>query len=351
MIKKRWNIILRDIIYWALIFIFCSRPGWKMIPFTSDGHSLLIPLIYGFVFNAFVLYFSVWFLLPRKKSKLKSYRFWLASFILILVASIIEASIDWIYCTNVGIQNPAYLMESQIVFYTGMIIQNSYAHIFFWLLAFAYRYPFEKEKLQQEMVKLKEEKLSAELNYLKAKINPHFLFNGINNIYHLIDNDSAKAKLTLHKFSNLLRYQLYECNDDFIEVSKELEYLENFISLEQIRKGEDAKINWNISNDDNALKIAPLLITPFIENAFKYLSSHEDPNQNILDIELNITDKSLILKVLNSYHTEVMSSEAGGFGLENVQKRLNLIYPNNHELKIIDNKELYNVSLQINLEN
>ena len=183
---------------------------------------------------------------------------------------------------------------------------------------------------------------------MKAQLNPHFLFNGINSVYHLIGKNNELAKDTLLQFSGLLRYQLYESNTHIL-LEKELSYLLKYIKIEETRRGSDILLNYDIKSDNSKMKIAPLLLIPFIENAFKHCSNHMDSNMNTINIKIEEVEGKLILNVTNSYDQLINKNVVGGIGLANVKKRLSLLYPDAHQLKINKEKPDYIVDLLINL--
>ncbi|MFC2101523.1 sensor histidine kinase [Bacteroidota bacterium] len=225
-------------------------------------------------------------------------------------------------------------------------------------MSFAYRIPKDWIKSEQQKRQLEQDKLRSELDFLKAQINPHFLFNGINSIYHMIGIDADAAKETLLQFSGLLRYQLYECSEEFISLPKELAYISNYLNIEEVRKGEDAMFTFDLPKDGSSsslgnYKIAPLLISPFLENAFKYLSHHSDRKMNILFFKMEIHEPGILTMTLKNSHDPKIKTHyhgAGGIGLENVKRRLSILYPDGkHDLKIEQDNEMYRVELMIKL--
>jgi LytS/YehU family sensor histidine kinase len=199
---------------------------------------------------------------------------------------------------------------------------------------------------------LEKEKTENELRFLKSQMNPHFLFNAINSIYVLIKKDPDFAGLTLVKFADMLRYQLYECNADVIPIEKEISYLENYIQLEKLRKGEVVNTNFSVSASTGKFSIAPLLLIPFVENAFKYVSNCPGKN-NFVMVDLNYQDNIFELSVENSMDEDAMMPKEkawGGIGLENVRRRLQLIYDGCHALDIGTKDDVFSVLLTIKIQ-
>jgi len=198
---------------------------------------------------------------------------------------------------------------------------------------------------------LEKEKLETELKFLRAQFNPHFLFNTINSIFVLIHKNPIMASESLAKFSELLRYQLYECNEHHIPLTQELAYLDNFIVLQKLRQDGNVLTTVYIDHPENAdLSIAPFLIMPFVENAFKHVSQHKN-GDNWITLRIYFVDRQLHMDVGNS----TASSHANealiykGIGLKNVQRRLDLLYPDQHTLTVTHTNDVYRVNLILNL--
>jgi sensor histidine kinase YesM len=201
-----------------------------------------------------------------------------------------------------------------------------------------------KEKLETEL-KLKE----SELKFLKSQINPHFLFNSLNNLYSLTLQKSDKAPEVVLKISALLDYILYECNVSFIYLDKEIESVKNYIELQKIRYGKNSDITFEINGETKDAKIAPLLILPLIENAFKH-GLDKNIGKGFININISVdTEDTLNLLVENSLNGE-NNHEGEGIGIINLKKRLELQYPNNHEFEIIETPEKFVSKLKVNLE-
>lgn len=219
-----------------------------------------------------------------------------------------------------------------------------------YILSFAIVFIYESEKNKQIQKALEEEKLKAELKFLRAQINPHFLFNGINSVYFLIDEKPTIAKSTLLKFSDLLRYQLYECRDERIPLTKELKHIQAYIDMEKIRRGGDVKVQLSVPESVDDYTISPLLFTPFLENAFKYVSNEDDGTKNLIDISIRLNDKHLFFEMANTTDEKGLQQK-GGIGIENVRKRLALLYPQKHQLDIFEQENQFIVKMKIELNN
>ena len=205
-------------------------------------------------------------------------------------------------------------------------------------------------KKDKAVISIEKEKLDTEIKFLKSQINPHFLFNALNNIYSLTIIKSEKAPDNLMRLSEMLRYMLYDSNDGKVPLQKEIYYLENYISLASLKDSRGLNINVDLDKSQTGLQIAPLLFIPFVENAFKH-SKIEDLKNGFINIKLNTTNQHIEFTVENSIPNVVFKKDkVGGIGLANTKQRLNLLYPNKYELKILKNENIYAVYLKIDLE-
>jgi two-component system, LytTR family, sensor kinase len=217
-------------------------------------------------------------------------------------------------------------------------------------LAFYVALQLSKEwYFQREVIRQMElDKVTSELEYLKAQINPHFVFNSINTIYFQIDKENVAARESLSAFSEMLRYQLYECNGTEIPIEKEILYLKNYIALQRMRKDEKYTITFSVGEQVKGFTISPLLIIPFVENAFKYVSHHPDKNE--IRIQLDKQENQLMLSVFNTKETKTSVNGHSGIGLKNVQRRLELVYKDRHNLAIDNRADAFEVNLSLQVE-
>lgn len=210
------------------------------------------------------------------------------------------------------------------------------------------RYQYQKERAVQQLTR---ETRTIELQLLKSQVHPHFLFNTLNNLYSLTQKQSSKAPEIVLKLSGLLQYMLYECNAPEVPLTKEIAVLQDYITLERLRYGPRLAINTQFSGDLADQKIAPLLLIPFVENAFKHGAS-EQISQAFIDLHLIVKEKRLFFELVNSKNApnnELLNNNIGGIGLKNVKKRLDLIYRQQYELKIDSQREKFIVWLRISL--
>jgi len=204
---------------------------------------------------------------------------------------------------------------------------------------------------QREKQALQNERLQAELKYLKAQVHPHFLFNTLNNLYSLTITDPQKAPEVVYKLSQLMSYMLYDSNKPFVPLQMEIEYIQNYITLEKIRYQDRLDISLNLLGDLQDIEIAPLLILPFVENSFKH-GFINDTGKVWIHIHILKNDDKLIIKVENSKGRSDNGETAslnGGIGLANVRKRLDLIYKNQYDLQLV-NEDTFLVILKIDIK-
>jgi two-component system LytT family sensor kinase len=229
------------------------------------------------------------------------------------------------------------------------IYENIVSDFFLILAGAAVKLMLDYAKLQQRMAETAKEKAEAELNFLKSQINPHFLFNSLNSVYFLIDKQNTEARDSLHKFSEMLRYQLYDMDGTKMPIEKEIGYLKDYVDLQKLRKDENYMVEFNSSPQVKGFTIEPLLLVPFVENAFKHVS-HFTGKKNFVKLSMDRSNGHFNFSVENSKEEGKTTGQRGGIGLANVKRRLELLYPGRYELNIMDEKEKYKVDLTLKLE-
>jgi two-component system, LytTR family, sensor kinase len=332
--RYKWHIL-----FWVVYSSFWTI--FSILQFNTPVLPAVLVGIFYFIGQSSISYWAIYRLVPVYFSH-KRYLLFALLIIggLLLATTVITVSMKFsmrLYEAPVSGDNKLFLY----VFLTN-----------FYLVFFVIALKLLKDKIANDKRNqlLEKEKTENELRFLKSQMNPHFLFNAINSIYVLIKKDTDLAGITLVKFADMLRYQLYECNTDEIPIGKEISYLDNYIGLEKLRKGQAVDIGYETGPGREDFSIAPFLITPFVENAFKYVSSYPD-KRNFVTIRLNYKDDIFELYVENSVDelaTDILKeNNAGGIGLENVQRRLELIYKDRHTLDIRKDKGTYTVLLRI----
>ena len=228
------------------------------------------------------------------------------------------------------------------------IYDNIIPHFFLVIAGAAIKLMFDYGKLQKRMVETAKEKAEAELNFLKSQINPHFIFNSLNAVYFLIHKDNTEAREALHKFSDMLRYQLYEVKDDKISIEKEMHYLKDYMDLQQLRKDEKYSVQFTCTPGVKDFLIEPLLLVSFVENAFKHISHFPDKT-NFVKVDLSRENGVFVFCVTNSKENQPVTESQGGIGLNNVKRRLELLYPDRHELKIDNSEKTFSAKLNLQI--
>ena len=229
------------------------------------------------------------------------------------------------------------------------IYDNIIPHFFLVIAGAAFKLVIDQLGLQKKMAELAKEKAEAELNFLKSQINPHFLFNSLNSVYFLIDKNNPDARQALHKFSDMLRYQLYEANGEKIPIEKEINYLQDYVHLQQLRKDENYKVQFNCSSGVKNFSIEPLLLIPFVENAFKHIS-HKGSGNNFVKLDLSRSNGYFEFTVENSREKGIDTTEQhGGIGMNNVKRRLELLYPGAHQLDVKDGENTFKINLKLKI--
>jgi len=226
---------------------------------------------------------------------------------------------------------------------------------FYWMIRFQIESSFLKFlivfflsvllKVRELWIKTQDEKKATELSYLKLQVNPHFLFNTLNSIYSLALEKSDKTPSAIVKLSELMRYVTSEVNDDFVPLQKEVNYISNYIELQRIRLGETASIDFSITGTIANQKIAPLVLIPFIENAFKFGVNPEERSH--IRVSLIIKSDQVLLTIYNKKVKLDKSVRTNGTGLKNVRQRLELIYPTSHTLSIRESDKDFSVELML----
>ena len=204
-------------------------------------------------------------------------------------------------------------------------------------------------KKEKEALQLKSRIMEAESNMLKSQINPHFLFNTLNNIYSMAQLKSDQTPDAVHRLSELLRYVIYDCNQEYVKLEQEINYLKSYIALNLMKDENLDNVKYNFDDCNDQLLIAPMILIPFVENSFKH-SNFENKGKTWISINLNTTGSRMQFNVSNTIpETATSKDKTKGIGMENVTKRLQLIYPDKHFLNQSSDNGIYKVELMIEL--
>lgn len=331
---------LHHILFW--VAVFGTWYYFRYQDFRQPYKAVVVTAI-KVVDLAIMIYTTNYVLIPFLLYK-KRY----AWFTLAFVAMIVGSSLLKMYIIGNFTNNPALLNVSNDL--KGRIYDNVLPHFLLVIAGAAFKLMQDYGKAQRRMAEIAKEKAETELNFLKSQINPHFLFNSLNSVYFLIDKNNSEARGALHKFSEMLRYQLYEMmRDKNIPIEKEIRYLEDYVDLQKLRRDEKYTVEFNCSPEVKGFSIEPLLLIPFVENAFKHIS-HNSDKMNFVKIDMQRNNGEFHFSVKNSKDASQRSTEAhGGIGLTNVKRRLELLYPDSHELSINENNETYQANLKLKI--
>ena len=327
---------------------------------------LLFTFIYGrisnnfygaFIFQLFTLpvyllatYLTLYLIIPKYLLTKKYKELFIATFYLVLGSAYIEMLLT-IYLFVIPpafltIKNIGPIKATSLDVY--MRLTGIYAVVFFASIIKLIKNWYNIQTRNQELQK---EKLEAELNFLKSQVHPHFLFNTLNNLYALTLKKSEKSPEIVLKLSEILDYMLYESKEEKTTLEKEIQLIKNYISLEELRFGKRLRISFEINGTIKQLKIAPLILFPFVENSFKHGVSKTNESA-VIEIKMNLEENLLLFEVKNSIPKLIekdKNQSGGGIGLQNITKRLNLLYKDCHWLDINNTSQSYYVKLKINL--
>jgi len=334
-----WKYKIDHIIFWTATVGFHMFTRISMVTKTGFDH-FMIEIVLRNGLLAVLIYFNLLVLIPRFAQQKKVFAYALLLLGTVGLYVLVKNAHD-VYLNGYVLGE-----ESRRDFFYNTYYNFSIA-VFY--LAFSIALHLSKEwYFQRDLIrKMEIERLNSELEYLKAQINPHFVFNSINAIYFQIDKQNEAARKSLSAFSEMLRYQLYECNGKEILVEKEIAYLKNYVALQRMRKDENYNISFVESEDLNGFTISPLLLIPFVENAFKHVSHY--PGKNEVQIRIQRQDNKFQLSVFNTKEDKKVDDMHTGIGLKNAKRRLELLYKDRYELVIENRPGSFEVNLALKI--
>ena len=333
------NRLVQHILFWFVSYYVLLNL------FTPSGKIEKIDIIYTALFLATIIpgiYINLSKLIPQFLSKKRYFIYG------IILAAVIMASAGFnllFFDKWVSYLLPGYYFISYYEFFD--IVKFVVTFVGITTLLKLSKGWFELSEAKHRLNQLQKEKAETELKALKGQINPHFL-NSLNSIYSLALNHSDKTPEIVLKLSDIMRYIIYEANVDRVKLTKEIQYLKDYIELQKLRTDNRATITFEISGDPENIRIAPLLFFPLIENSFKH-GIKGATSQSFVFIKLQMTDEFVTLTVENNkgITDDVEKKEYKGIGLANVKKRLEMTYPGSHQLKITNGNETFKVELTI----
>lgn len=307
-----------------------------------------IGIIYGYsgLINISIFYVNYTLLIPLLVKEQKRYGLYMLSILLLIVMMCILKTV-------IASLNPEVILASEnargaleyssIARYAGgALFFSGFFVVVSCLLRFAIDW-FGNERVQRG---LESERKEMELQFLKSQLNPHFLFNSLNNIYSLAYQKSDKTADAILKLSEIMRYMIYESNDSWVSLSKEIEYLQSFIELQKLRFKDGAAVEFTMNGEIDNQQIVPLILISFVENAFKHGIANDPKNP----IKINIIANQKILHFsITNKKNKYNKDQMGGVGLNNVERRLQLLYPERYKLNIVNSDTHYTSELMLDI--
>jgi len=342
-LKKALQVLLHSIFWGGVLLFYTYFFGFN----SADFNYVLSFSLFLMPITIATTYVSIYKLIPEYLLKKRYALFALYSlYTFIISAYLIVISVFYglIYLSHFKFQKMAPISKSLLLVATAVYLVVVIVSAFK-LLKLNVKHSEETKKLETKILETQLKFKQQELNYLKMQIHPHFLFNTLNTLYGFALKKADETPDMILKLSNLLDYLLYQTNKPFVLLTEEINHIEDYIDLEKMRFNKTLNINFSINTISKELKIAPMLLLPFIENSFK----HGVIKNGILfiDIDLHCINNQLYLMVKNT--TAESKNNGNGIGLENIKKRLDLLYLNEYNLNIEKNKDLFIVNLELNL--
>ncbi len=346
--SKQYSFPIWEIVYWLMasllmFYIFSNRHYDIRIRYYLSALLMAISFINAWVANRL--------LIPKVLFKGKKWLFFYLLFALFLVSLwLIHIAIGIIVLYSL-VALPNMIMpirEDIIILLTGTYLISLIAAVFYFIKV-SYRTNEEKANIEKQKNTLELKLKEVQLHLLKEQIHPHFIFNMMNNLYALVNENAALSRDVIVGLSDLLDYMLYECNTEHVELSKEIEFINNYINLEKIRHDDNFNVKTDFPKDVTGVTIAPLMLFPFVENAFKH--GLKQTNNDFITMQLSITSRKIEFNVKNYKHDIAdagnKTKTSKGLGLKNVRERLELLYQNRYDLHISSDNNCFDVNLKI----
>lgn len=343
--SRKWVIILFHVAAWILLFSLPAllRPSYNendvphAAPASNQTVNFLLQRVMDIVWISF-FYLNAFVLIPLFVYKKKHWPFIL--FQLFIFATITAIAV---LLFNLFIHPERHVKLLQHAIF------SLFVYLFVLASSTAYRLISDKMKADKLAQNKENENLQTELSFLRSQVSPHFMFNVLNNMVSLARKKSDLLEPSLIKLSSLMRYMLYETDEEKVSLEKEIDYLQSYISLQQQRFGKKLQVQANMQTCDDRYQIEPMLLIPFVENAFKHVSGLVGEAK--IDINLLAENNILHFTVRNMYNPSAqdVKDKISGIGLPNVTRRLNLLYGNNHSFLITKDDNWFVVSLEIHL--
>ncbi len=361
---KKKNIIIH-LIFWSLFFILTNR----IISLKDDSESAFIFTIVFVLSLAIVSYLNVWLFVPKLLTR-KKYVFYtiVVLFILIFISSLfvrfdstnifinrnrIRKSViaqNRIHKPFIPYKKRMRQKRKPVIFLRPKFILIFFINSLFIFVSTIIRLSLDFARKERQQIQIEKERLLIETQYLRSQMNPHFFLNALNNLQYINRLLPDEAGKYINTLAEMMRYVTYDCKNDKVPIKKEVKYIENYIYFQQVKDDETA-INFQIDIQDKDAPIEPMLLMPFIENAFKY-GVYEDSREQAIFIGIRQDEKAIYFSCKNSINHNIKSNtdpNYSGLGIKNVKDRLNANYPKQHTLKIDNSGIYFSVDLKLNL--
>jgi len=342
---QRNLILVVHLAFWCAYFSFF----FYQISFQDDDQSSYIRLLADALAHVSIIaaasYMNYFYFLPRFLNHRNITRY-----LLEFIIPFFLLHVFLIYIKRQIYVDSGDIRRIEVVYSSKFFIKSFISAIFIAIFVGMLKFLDDWRELEAKKKEVENEKLTAELRFLKAQINPHFLFNTLNNLYSLAFSNSPNTTEVIAKLSKMMRYMLYESNHAKVPLSKEIEYIENYISLEKLRLNHQIPIDFEIEGEINQVMIVPLVLITFLENAFKHGVNGNDPNSWV-KVFLHVNGKTCTYMVENSSISKLNNStgENSGIGLQNLKRRLELSYPGAYKLSVESKDNKYRIQLKIDL--
>lgn len=336
---------LHHFLFWATLF-----GAWYY--FRYEGYSTTARALWVTAIKvvdlALMVYVTNYVLIPRLLYKKKYVLFGLLFFLMITSSSLFKMHLVF----NVVLGSSGTFLSLFGKGFKDRVYDNVIPHFLLVSTGAAFKLVLDYARAQRRLGELAKANAEAELNFLKSQINPHFLFNSLNAVYFLIDKKNTEARQALHTFSDMLRYQLYEAKNQKIPIEKEIGYLQDYISVQRLRQDENCSVTVNIDPAVRDFSIEPFLLVPLVENSFKHLSHFGGGKKNQINIDLLRQNGEMRFSIKNTTEGKGLSelNRQGGIGLSNVKRRLELLYPQKHQLAVKEQNGWFDVELKIKID-
>jgi len=341
--KNKRSFIIH-LIFWMLTAVV---PVVGLFSHDLSAYDLSIKYGYFAIINLSIFYINYTLLIPLLIQQKKKYGLYvLAIILIILMMAVIKT---FLAAVNSDIILARDTGSSQIPLYEELgsfALQSIFTSGFFIVVSSLLKFAIDwvgNEKVQKDLMS---EKREMELQFLKSQLNPHFLFNSLNNIYSLAYQKSDKTADAVLKLSEIMRYMIYESNDSWVSLNKEIDYVHSFIELQKLRFKDGAAVEFTVQGEIDNQRIVPLILISFVENAFKHGIAN-DPN-NPIKINIIANQKILHFSITNKKN-QYNKDEMGGVGLNNVERRLQLLYPDRYKLNIVNSATHYTSELMLDI--